>query len=114
MARPYCSATIRKGNVEYTHTASGNHPHNFVRVDVSWTPGKAGVVVDVKDGESGISQGTYTAPRLAVLPLSPDADTLDSVVRAMTSRVREESWHTDLAYRLACRKSLTWVPERLA
>jgi hypothetical protein len=100
--------------MEFTHKAIGKDPDAFVRVDVLWTPGREGVEMNVRDGQALVSQGIYRAPRLAVMPLDPDSDTLHSAVRLVLSQVRQQSWHTDYAYRLAQRNRLTWVPEKLA
>ncbi|MDQ1016717.1 hypothetical protein [Streptomyces afghaniensis] len=100
--------------MEYTHAAIGVHVGQFVRVDVLWTPGKEGAEVNVRDADSLTSQGVYQAPRLAVLPYTPDTDTLHSVVRNVLESRREDTWFANFAYSLAKHKRFTWVPEKMA
>lgn len=98
----------------HSHIAVGLDSIGAVRVDILWTPGKEGVELRVKDPLTLDEYGTWEAPRLAIMPYTPEAGTLHSAARCMLGALQAPPFWVEFAYRLACRNGLKWVPEKLA
>lgn len=100
--------------MEHSHMAAGTHHYRFVRVDVHWTPGIAGIEVHVRDGDSLVYMGQWEAPGYLITECSPDDNTLNQAVCSVISPARLSSWHADYAYRMASRDRFTWLPGKYA
>lgn len=98
----------------HSHIAVGLDSLGAVRVDILWTPGKEGVELNVRDVPPLISYGIWKAPRLAIMPYTPESGTLHSAARCMLGSLPESSLWVAYAYGVACRNGFTWVPEKLA
>ncbi|MEU5957540.1 hypothetical protein [Streptomyces sp. NPDC047525] len=97
-----------------THIAIGEESREAVRLDVEWTPGVEGVQVVVRNGKSLEEYAAYRAPRLAIMPHTPDSATLNSAMRGMLGSVQGPSIRVLYAYSVALRDGFVWVPEKFA
>lgn len=95
-----------------THIAIGEESRGAVRLEVEWTPGVEGVQVVVRDPKSYEEYAAYRAPRLAIMPHTPDSKTLNSAMRGMLGAVQGRSIRVAYAYAVALRDGFTWVPEK--
>ncbi|MFJ8930583.1 hypothetical protein ACIRLA_28745 [Streptomyces sp. NPDC102364] len=100
--------------MEATHMAIGAEARGVVRLDVSWTPGVEGVEVAVRNAKTLREYVCYRAPRLAIMPFTPDRDTLNSAMRSILGAVQNRSIRVAYAYAVAHRSGFVWVPEKLA
>jgi hypothetical protein len=98
----------------YTHMAIGLDSIGAVRVDILWTPGKEGVELNLRDAETLVSYHIWEAPRLAIMPYTPESGTLHAVARCMLGALPERTLWAAYAHGVACRNGFTWVPEKLA
>lgn len=100
--------------MKYTHIAVGLDSIGAVRVDILWTPEEEGVELSIKDPETLVEHGAWKAPRLQIMPGTPDDWTLNSTVQMVTAAVTDPCTWVQVAHGMAYRGRLTWVPEKLA
>lgn len=100
--------------MEHSHIAVGLDSIGAVRVDILWTPGKEGVELNLRDAETLVSYHIWEAPKLALMPYTPEDGTLHSAARRILGSVPEPALWTSYAYGVACRNGFNWVPEKLA
>lgn len=100
--------------MRHSHIAVGLDSIGAVRVEILWTPGKEGIELSIKDPKSLVEYGAWKAPRLQIMPGTPDGWTLNSAVRMITAAVIDPCLWVLVAHGMAYRGRLNWVPEKLA
>ncbi|WAB08859.1 hypothetical protein SEA_SUCCESS_80 [Streptomyces phage Success] len=111
---PLARVTSERKAMDHDRMAVGLDSIGAVRVDILWTPGKEGVELNLRDAETLVPYHIWEAPRLAIMPYTPEPGTLHSASRCILGSVPEPTFWTAYAYSLACRNGFTWVPEKLA